>query len=89
MHLLKKIWHAEPAISTFSSDKFQHVSGSNWNLHKKKVEQIKEENKLIGKKIFEKQLETMDFKKKLKQEIKEYIELRNSIRKFKFKRSNT
>ncbi len=37
-----------PTVKTFHSDKYQYSSGSNWNLHKKKLEQIKVENKLIG-----------------------------------------
>lgn len=83
MLLLKKIWHIEPSFNTFNSDKFQYVSGSNWSLHKKKIQQIKQENKAIGKKFLQQQLETADYKKKLKQDIKGYIELRDSIRKFK------
>ena len=85
MFLLKKIWHIEPSFNTFNSDKYKYVSGSNWNLHKKKLEQIKEENKMIGKKVLTTQFIAGDYKKKLKEQIKEYIELRDSIRKFKLK----
>ena len=83
MNLLKKIWHLQPSVKTFNSDRYQYVSGSNWNLHKKKLEQIKEENKLIGKKFMGQQHDTQDYKKKLKEEIKGYLELRDSIRKVK------
>ena len=37
MFLLKRIWHVEPSITTFHADKYQFVSGSNWNHHKKKL----------------------------------------------------
>ena len=53
------------------------------SLHKKKMEQIKEENKAIGRKIMQEQVDSLDYKKKLKSEIKEYLELRDSIRKCK------
>ena len=85
MNLLKRIWHQNPSVKTFNSDRYQYVSGSNWNLHKKKLEQIKEENKLIGKKVLHQQPDLGDYKRRLKEEIKEYIELRDGIRKHKFK----
>lgn len=85
MNLLKRIWHQNPSVKTFNSDRYQYVSGSNWNLHKKKLEQIKEENKLIGKKVLHQQPDLGDYKKRLKEEIKGYIDLRDSIRKHKFK----
>ena len=83
MNLLKKIWHLQPSVKTFHQDRYQYVSGSNWNLHKKKLEQIKAENKLIGQKFIHQQHDTQDYKKKLKEEIKEYVELRDNIRKVK------
>ena len=83
MNLLKKIWHLQPSVKTFHTDRYQYVSGSNWNLHKRKLEQIKEENKLIGKKVMHQQIDTNDYKKKLNQEIKDYIQLRDKIRKCK------
>jgi len=87
MYLLKKIWNLQPSVQTFHPDKYQYISGSNWNLHKKKLEQIKEENKLIGQKVLHQQVDTAEYKKKLKLEIKEYLELRDSIRKCKVKES--
>ena len=66
MTLLKKIWHLQPSVDTYNRDKYQYVSGSHWNQHKRKLEQIKEENKLIGKKVMHQQLEHSDYKKKLK-----------------------
>lgn len=83
MSLLKRIWNLEPSVKTFANDKFQFVSGSNWNLHRKKQEQIKQDNLKIGQKVLLQQIEVKDYKKKLKEEIKEYIELRDSIRKIK------
>jgi len=67
MHLLKKIWNLEPTISTFNSDKFQYVSGSNWSQYKKKQECIREENKKIGQKVLMHKVEVEDYKKKLKE----------------------
>lgn len=66
MNLLRKIWHLQPSVKTFSTDKYQYVSGSNWNLHKKKLEQIKQENKVIGKKVLHQQADSQDYKKRLK-----------------------
>lgn len=37
MFLLKKIWHLQPSVSTFHPDRYQYVSGSNWNNQKKKL----------------------------------------------------
>ena len=73
MSLLKKIWNLQPSVKTYNSDKYQYVSGSNWNLHKRKLEQIKEENKWIGKKVMHQIIDSGDYKKKLKDEIKDYI----------------
>ena len=70
MNLLKKIWNLQPSVKTYNSDKYQYVSGSNWNLHKRKLEQIKEENKWIGKKVMHQHVDSADYKKKLKEEIK-------------------
>lgn len=70
MHLLNKIWHLKPTINTFYEDKFQYISGSNWNLQKKNFEMIKKENKLIGHKVLEQQTEVKEYKKKLKEDIK-------------------
>ncbi len=54
--------------------------------NKKKLQEIKDENRRMGIKVFTQQyLEKKDFKQKLKEEIKEYIELRNNIRKLKKK----
>ena len=83
LNLLRRIWNLQPSVKTYNSDKYQYVSGSNWNLHKKKLEQIKEENKWIGKKVMTHHLDSADYKKRLKGEIKEYLELRDSIRKCK------
>jgi hypothetical protein len=66
MSLLKRIWNLEPTIKTFANDKFQFVSGSNWNLHRKKQEQIKQDNLKIGQKVLLQQIEVKDYKKKLK-----------------------
>lgn len=85
MNLLKKIWHLQPSVDTFHSDRYQFVSGSNWNLHKKKLDQIKEENRKLGQKVLHHQIDPADYKKKLKEEIKDYLELKNSIRKCKGK----
>jgi hypothetical protein len=41
MCLLKKIWNLEPTIKTFNEDRFQYISGSNWNQQKKKLSEIK------------------------------------------------
>ena len=83
MNLLKKIWYLQPSVDTFNKDKYQYVSGSHWNQHKRKLQQIKEENKVIGQKVMHQQFEQSDYKKKLKEDIKDYIQLRNSIRKCK------
>ena len=73
MNLLKRIWHQNPSVKTFNSDPYQYVSGSNWNLHKRKLEQIKAENKAIGKKVLHQQPDLGGYKKRLKEEIKEYV----------------
>jgi hypothetical protein len=59
------------------------VSGSNWTHHQKKQAEIKDENRRLGRKMLIQHLEKQDFKTKLKAEIKDYLELRDSIRKMK------
>lgn len=73
MSLLKKIWHLQPSVRTFHPDHYQYVSGSNWNNQKKKLEQIKQENKIIAMKVVHQHIDPTDYKKKLKEEIREYI----------------
>lgn len=51
MHLLKKIWNLEPTIKTFNQDRYQYISGSNWNQQKRKLSEIKEENKRLEKQL--------------------------------------
>ena len=87
MTLLKRIWHLEPTVDTFKNDKFQYVSGSNWHQQKKKMGDIKVENQKIASKMHTHDFKATDYKKKLRDEIKEYIELREHVRKFKPKQS--
>lgn len=87
MSLLKRIWHLEPTVDTYKDDKYQYISGSNWHHHKKKLGEIKQENQKIVKKMHTHDFKAGDYKKRIKEEIKEYIELREHIRKFKPKQS--
>jgi hypothetical protein len=59
------------------------VSGSNRAYQQRRQAEIKDENKRIGRKMLLQKLEVPDFKNKLKAEIKDYIELRDSIRRIK------
>ncbi len=83
MGLLKRIWHLEPTIDSYHKNKFQHRSGSNWHHHQQQMSQIKQENQKIVQKMHTHNLEVKDYKKRLKEEIKEYIELREHVRKIK------
>lgn len=83
LSLLKKIWNLQPSVNTFHQDRYQFTSGSNWGLRKKNMDQIKQENKLIALKVTHQHVDPNDYKKKLKEEIKSYIELRDGIRKMK------
>lgn len=67
LNLLKRIWNLQPSVDTFNRDRYQYVSGSNWNLHKRKLEEIKEQNKLIGQKVLHQQVDSADYKKRLKE----------------------
>ena len=42
MGLLKRIWHLEPTIDSYNTNKFQHVSGSNWHHHQQQMNHIKQ-----------------------------------------------
>jgi hypothetical protein len=66
MGLLKRIWNLEPTVNSFSNDKFQFISGSNWTQTKRKLEEIKVQNKKLGLKVLQQQMEVKDYKKKLK-----------------------
>ena len=73
MGLLKRIWHLEPTIDSYNSNRFQHVSGSNWHQHQQQMQHIKQENQKIVQKMQTHHLEVKEYKKKLKDEIKEYM----------------
>lgn len=83
MSLLKRIWHIQPSVKTFHQDQYQFTSGSNWGFRKKNMDQIRQENKLIALKMNHQNVDYIDYKKKLKEEIKSYIELRDGIRKIR------
>lgn len=82
MFLLKKIWGQGAAVQNFSEGKFQFVSGSNWNHSQRVVKGIKEENKRIIQKIGTIVMDT-DYHKKLKADIKDYLQMRDHVRKIK------
>ena len=66
-------------------EKFKGVSGNNWFMRRTKDDIIKSENKKIGENI--RQACNKDLggvKKKMKEDIHEYLKLRSSLRKFKF-----
>ncbi len=42
MSLLKRIWDMNPSVTTYNSDKFPHLPGSNTSLRKKHLEDIKQ-----------------------------------------------
>ena len=65
----------------------QYVSGSNWYYKKRQAQAIKEENKRIASNIINTKIDTKDYKKKIQNEIKEYLGLRDQIRKFKLEDS--
>lgn len=80
---MEKIWKMSSNLKTDSNVMhLQHQSGSNWVLKKKQAETIKEENKRLGVNLLSTKTDVKEYKKKLGQEIKEYLELRNNIRKF-------
>ena len=59
------------------------MSGSNFHYKKRRADSVKEENKKLATNILLKKNDVKDYKKKMDNEIKEYLELRNHIRKMK------
>lgn len=51
----------------------QHQSGSNWSLKKRQFSTINEQNKKIGINIISQRTDKKEYKKKLEEEIKEYL----------------
>lgn len=73
-----------PKVETQNGDsKYQFVSGSHRTFHLKKQAEIKQENNRIIRKAVIQRLEKRDFKEKMREEIKDYLELRDGIRRFK------
>lgn len=88
MSLINKLWTLPPKVETQNDDsKYQFVCGSHRNFQLKKQAEIQEENNRIIRKAIIQRLEKRDFKEKMREEIKDYLELRDKTRRFKKKNS--
>ena len=80
------MWTLAPKVETQNGDgKYQFVSGSHRTFHLKKQAEIQEENNRMVRKAVIQRLEKRDFKEKMREEIKDYLELRDKTRRFKNK----